>query len=88
MRQVKSIEEALAVSGVIHIESGNGFAIAYQRGDEIPQHCKPHSEDFGKNDIATQDDSDESIEEMVVEESALQDKTIWKRIVSWLTLSK
>ena len=38
MIECKTIEEAMAVEGVVHIESGE-VVIAYQAGDKLPAHC-------------------------------------------------
>ena len=43
MIECKSLEEALAVPGVIHIESG-AKVIAYVAGDELPDYCKTDAE--------------------------------------------
>lgn len=38
-RECKTLEEAIAVDGVIHIESGAKI-IAYTAKDVLPMHCK------------------------------------------------
>ena len=38
MRECSSVEEAQAIPGVIHIESGKRI-LAYEAGDELPGHC-------------------------------------------------
>ena len=42
----KSLKEARAVDGVVHIEvlPEDAGAIAYQFGDELPDHCKSDAE--------------------------------------------
>lgn len=35
-----TVEEALKVPQVVHIEAGQDMVIAYQVGDELPDHCK------------------------------------------------
>ena len=39
MTECKTLDEALSVPGVIHIEGGPPY-IAYQDGDKLPEHCK------------------------------------------------
>jgi len=39
MTECKTLEEALRVEGVVHIEAG-GVVRAYVKGDELPAHCK------------------------------------------------
>lgn len=38
-RECKSLEEAQAVDGVVHIEAGAKI-IAYTKADALPNHCK------------------------------------------------
>ncbi len=40
MVECKTIDEALLVPNVIHIESGESVVIAYQEGDTLPSYCK------------------------------------------------
>ena len=44
MKKCKTLDEALSIPGVVHVEVGKNKITAYVAGDELPAHCKPDHE--------------------------------------------
>lgn len=84
MIKCSSLKEARAQPGVVHIESGQEFAIAYFNGDALPAHCKTDQSGVA-DDLSAQDAMDESQDETAVEIAAVKDPSLWTRIVDWIS---
>lgn len=85
MVRCKTLDEALAVKGVAHIESGAGGVIAYQAGDTLPGHCRHPDMSAEGPTLEERDAQDESAEEAAVEAAAVEDPSLWSKVLTWIT---